>query len=482
MPTLSSTGIGSGLQVESIISALMAVERKPLAALQTQENTLNTQLSSVGKLKSLLSTLRDKANALTQPSLWGQTVATSSDPARLGVSTGSGAVAGNYAVSVQALARGQTLTSTVTAGTSVNEGTLTIELGTWVGDPATSFTAKPDSSAITVTIGPGENTLAQLRDKINAAGAGVTASIINDASGARLALRSSETGAANGFRISAAETVDDGDATTGLSAFSYDAAGGASQMTRPVGQEARNALATINGIAIESTSNSLTNVADGLSLTLLGETTTPVTVTVADDKAAVKQGIDEFVKAFNELASTIREQTKYDATTKKAGPLQGDRSVIGLQSQLRNALNVMSTASSAFGRLSDVGIVMNAEGSLEQKSSRVDAALNNLGELRKLFAEDGADTAGTGFMRRFRELADAALGTDGSMESRNTALKSRIKRIDDQQAQMELRLELREKRLRAQYEALDTNMGKLGGLSSFVSQQMASLTYNYNKG
>jgi flagellar hook-associated protein 2 len=142
-------------------------------------------------------------------------------------------------------------------------------------------------------------------------------------------------------------------------------------------------------------------------------------------------------------------------------------------------LNQASTASTTFTRLADIGITMKSDGTLEIKDSLLDNGLANMPELRKLLATDGAGTADTGFMRRFKELGDLMLGADGAFETRNDSLQDRIERINDRQAQMQARLASTEKRLRAQYEALDRNMGQLNGLSSYVTQQMQALNNFY---
>lgn len=327
-----------------------------------------------------------------------------------------------------------------------------------------------------MTIGAEDDTLAEVRDRINAAGAGVTASIINDASGARLALRSTETGEVNGFRITASETSDDGVAADGLSALAYDALG-ASQMT--LNQSAANALATINGIDVESASNTLTNVSDGVTMRLLRETTEPVEIGVSADTAAVKTAIEDFVKAFNELATFIREQTKYDEATQKSGAMQGDSLVVNLQRQLRAVLNEATTASGTFGRLSEVGIAMKSDGTLEIKASALDNGLANLDALRDLLATDGSTSADTGFMRRFKELGDLLLGADGNFENRTESLQARLDRNEDRQEQVEARMATTEKRLRKQYEALDVSMGQLSSLSSYMTQQLQALNNFY---
>jgi flagellar hook-associated protein 2 len=473
--SINSAGIGSGLDVNSIVSQLMAIEQRPLTQLQTQASTFQSQVSTYGQLQSYFSALQDKSTALTTATLWSGTTATSADTSSVSVSTGTNAAAGSYAVNVQSLAAAQTVTAAAlpSSTSTLNEGTLTIELGSYTGGTP-PFTAKTGSTPVTVTIGPGETSLAAIRDKINAAGAGVTASIVTDANGARLSLRSTATGAENAFRITATETVDDGVAATGLTALAYDAAGGASQMTRS--ETAVDAKATINGIAIASASNTLANVVDGLTINLLKPTTSAVTVSVAADSASIKQKIADFVSAFNDLAGFLHNQTAYNADTKSAGALQGDQTANSLQQALRNVLNQASTASSAFSRLSDVGITMQADGTLTSDATKLDNAMSNLPELKKLFAANGADNASTGFGLRWKKLADAALGTGGTFETRTASLKSRLSSNGKEQDNLQTRLAGIEARMRAQYTALDTKMAQLNGLSAYVTQQMAVWT------
>ena len=469
---ISSVGVGSGLNAESIITQLMAVERQPLTKLQTQETGLKAKVSLFGKVQSLFSDLQSASKDLASAALWAQTTATSNSSA-VGVVTGSGAVAGNYAVAVQQLANAQTATSTGFASSSstLSSGTLTIDLGTRTGTPVSGFTAKTGSTPVVITIAAGQTSLAAVRDSINAAGAGVTASIITDASGARLSLRSTATGAENGFRITAIEDTDDGNPATGLSALGYNALAASPMSLNLAAQDAR---ATINGIAITSASNTLAGVVDGMTLTLWATTTIDANVAVAADTEGARKAIDKFVSAFNGLASFLREQTKYDADSQTAGPLQGNRTAIGLQYQLRGVLNQASTASSLYATLSDVGIVMKSDGTLETKAAKLDAALANRGELRRLFATLGADNASTGFMVRFRNLADAALGTDGTLDTATTTLQGQIKNLGKREDALELRLLATEKRLRAQYEALDKRMAGLNSLSNYVTAQLAA--------
>ena len=474
--SISSAGIGSGLNVNDIVTQLMAVEQRPLTILQTAATSLNTKLSNVGKLQGYFSALRDKANALTTGNLWGATLATSSDTNSVGVSTSANAAAGSYAIAVTKLAVGQTVTSTALpqSTSALSAGTLTIELGRYgSGDPAADFTAKSGSSALTIDIGSGETSLAAIRDKINAARGGVTAAIVSDASGARLTLRSTDTGADNAFRVSVAEDVDDGDSASGLSMLAYDATAASSAMSRSA--SAANAELTVNGIALSSASNTLTDVVDGLSLTLRKTTTTDLSVTVAPDTASVKTAITDFVSAFNTLASFIKTQTAYNADTKTAGPLQGDQSTLALQAQLRAVINAESSASSTWGKLSDIGIAMKSDGTLETNATKLDNALGKLPDLKDLLATDGATNADSGFVRRFKRLADAALTTDGSLDSRLVGLRANVDRNSKSQEDMQGRLTKTEARLRAQYQALDTKMASLNSLSSYMTQQITRM-------
>jgi flagellar hook-associated protein 2 len=480
MATISSAGIGSGLDVASIVSQLMALESRPLTLLQQTQSSLNTKMSAIGTLQSRMSSLRDASNALTSVSLWNRNVATTSNAAAVSVSAAEGSAAGSYAVQVQALASQQTLASQAftSASTAVGEGTMTIEMGTWTGSPTTNgFTGKTGSTPVTIAIGAGETSLEAIRDKINASGAGVTATIINDASGARLSMRSKETGAENGFRVTATETTDDGSTTTGLSTLGYTAIGSGSPMTRS--QTAGNAQATINGIAVSSATNKLTGVADGLTLTLQQVTTTAAEVKVTSDTEAVRNNINSFVSAFNDVANYIRDQTKYNADTKVGGTLQGDRLVGSLQSQLRAIVNEGSSASGVFSRLTDIGITFTSSGTLQTDTTKLNNGLANLPELRKLLAADGADSASSGFIDRFKDFATSVLGSEGAFESRNASLKGQLTLNSKSQESMQRRLTQTEERLNRQYQALDLAMSQLNGTSSYLTQQLDMLSKNY---
>jgi flagellar hook-associated protein 2 len=470
--SITSTGIGSGLDATSIMSKLMSLEAQPLNRLRGQADVFNSKLSNIGKLQAHMAALRDKANALVAPTLWTGTKAQVSDAAALKVGTGSATPPGSYSVQVNRLASGQTVASNpfTSASTAPGAGSLTIDIGSYDADNV--FSAKAGSTALTIDVGAADS-LAAIRDKINNAGTAVVAGIVNDANGARLTLRSRDTGAENAFRVTTSETSDDGVAATGLSALAYDAGQPDSPMRRTA--TAANAEVSINGIDVSSPGNTLDNVVDGLSLTLTKAGPAPVVVDVANDTESIKTAITEFVTAFNTAASFIRAQTAYNAESKTGGPLQSDQGVLALQSQLRGVINEASSASGAFARLSDIGIVLRTDGTLETKTTQFNAAMGNLAETRKLLTEDGASSTDSGFARRFKRLADAALGVQGVFDARTSSLRQQLDRNGKSQDKMQDRLDAVQARLQRQYTALDTTMAQLNTLSSYMSQQIAAL-------
>lgn len=475
MATLSSLGIGAGFDTESVVSKLVALEKAPAQKIQSENSKLNTKLSTWGRVQGSFAALRDTATALNRPDFWRATTATSSDASAVSVTTGAGTPPGSYSVQVGALATSQFIGSAAFAGKSapVGEGTLRISLGSYESDggepPAITFAAKTAAASIEIAIGPGDNTLEKIRDRINAANAGVTAALISDAAGTRLVMRG-PTGESNAFKVE----VEEG-GVPGLSALAYDASTGAtSNMNRT--QSAGNAQATINGIAVSSETNTFSEVLDGMSLQVNKVGTAPVEVAVAQDSAGMRKGIDDFVNAYNSLVGLIRVQTLYDETSKTAGPLQGDSTATGLLNQIRRMAGTASTASSAFERLSDVGLEINKDGSLKVNSTKLQTAMNNPAELAKFFGNvDEANPAGNGIAQRFREIAAKVVGNDGAISSRTDGLRATIKRNDEKISRLEDRVALVEARLRKQYSTLDTNMGNLNALQSYVTAQLAQM-------
>lgn len=466
MATISTPGIGSGLDVQSIVSQLVALERAPIKQLQTQASTLQTRLSLYGTIKSQISALGDAASKLSSSTAWQAVTAGSSNSTAVTASATTGATAGSYSIEVQQLARAQsTVSSAVASGSNIGTGTLTIELGGWAG----STFSPSGSTPVSVTIGAGEDSLSAIASKINAADAGVKATVVRDASGERLLMQSAETGATQGFRITASD--DDGNNTdaNGLSRLSYSASGTSGTS---LAQSGLNAQASINGVAITSTTNKLTDTLPGLTLQLSQVTSQPVEVTVASDKESIRKDIDAFVEAYNKVNATLANALKYDEGSKKGGTLQGDSTAVGLQNALRGMMRSV-TASTPFSRLVDVGIELKSGGALQIDSGKMTAAMDNLKGLQDLFTVDTGTATTEGFGRKLKAFANGLLDTDGSLSARTEALQSAIKRNTTAQERVEDRVSRVETRLLAQYTALDTKLAGLTSLSSYVSQQVA---------
>ncbi len=472
---ISSIGVGSGLDVEGIISKLTALEKQPLTTLQTQAATIQTRISTVAQIKSQVAALSTSAKTLAQASSWtGKTLSSSNETAVKGSVTSSASPT-SFDVEVQQLAKAQsTASSAVAVDTAIGTGTLTIDLGTWNYSGTPSFT-KGAAASVSVTIGSGEDTLTKIAAKINSANAGVTATVLRDASGERLLMRSNSTGEAQGFRIQ----VDEGGVpadnldNTGLSRLAFDPANGNFGMAANSYQKALNTQATINGIAVTSANSTLADAVPGVTLEFGAVTTSPVTVKVAADTTTIKKNIQDFMAAYNSLSKTLTDATKYDEASKTAGVMQGDSVVVGLQNALRGLLGSSSTGST-FSRLAEVGLEVKRGGLMTLTGSKLDTALKDIDNLQKLFTVDNTGTASDGFGLKIQSFADGLLATGGTVTNKSEALQTALKSNSKEQAKVTQRAALMEKRLRAQYSALDGQMAGLTSLSSYVSQQVAA--------
>jgi flagellar hook-associated protein 2 len=333
MPSLSSPGVGSGLDVKSIVSQLVALERRPIDKLERDKSAVEAKLSSFGLLQSYTNNLRDAAKKLALPGTGAVSTATSSDDKLVSASSSGTASSGSFSINASQLARAQSLASSAFASSSTTfgAGTLTLQLGQWTAGAPPSFAAKSGAAPQNVTVDAGDS-LDTIKNKINAAGAGVSASLVNDGSGTRLVVRSQSTGEVNAVKITST-----GDASLNDLAYSPDEVA-TGTMTETL--SARNANVTLNGLAVSSASNTLSGAIQGVTLTLKQVTASPVEVTVGPDTAAMRKAVDDFTKAYNDLNTYITDQTKYDPASKVGGPLQGDSAATGLQRQLRSLLGV----------------------------------------------------------------------------------------------------------------------------------------------
>jgi flagellar hook-associated protein 2 len=468
MASVSSAGIGSGLDVESIVTKLMSIEQRPVTQLKTQASTIQTKISAFGQLQSALSTFRDAASSLSRATTWGATSASSSDAA-VRVSTSDGAPVGNYAIEVQSLAAPQSAVtgSYDSADSLVGAGTLRVEIGSF---GQAGFAPQPNLDAINIDISPTDS-LTAVRNKINAAGAGVSAIIVNDATGARIIISSTNPGTNSVFRTS-------GDGGAAAFAFEPGLDPGLNAMTQT--QPAADAQLRINGLDVTSPTNTLADTVQGLTINLLQPTTGVAQITVAQDNEALKKSVDTFVESYNALAKMLRTQTKYDESSKTAGALQGDSTAVGLQRQLRNILTSASPASSVYETINAVGVTMQSDGTLKVDSAKLTTALNTSpNEVRRLFSAytpraDENDPDVDGIATRLRLFADKVLGSEGALTTKTEGLNTSLTLNRRRQDEYNDRLALTEARLRAQYTTLDTNMAKMSALNAYITNQVAA--------
>ena len=407
---LSSPGIGSNLDINTIVSQLMSVEGRKLTSLQTQEASYQAKVSAFVQVQSAFSTFQTAVNSLSTVQQFQAATATASDTAVLSAKASSAATPGAYALEVSKLAQAQKL---VTAGqasttTTIGTGTITFQFGAIAGTvetppgsgsyPAPARNAdgtysgasfKPGTAeSKTVTIGPSNNSLAGIRDAINGAKIGVTATIVNDggAQPNRLVLTNSATGEASSMKISVSDDPDGG--LAGL--LNHDPSGTTQNLKETVA--AQDAEFTLDGLKIKKPSNTVTDAVAGVTLNLAKTNAgSPTTLTVARDSASVVSAVNKFVSAYNAIAKTLSDASAYDANSKSAAILNGDSSIRGAQNQLRGLLSsAIGGGYGAYSRLSDIGVTMQKNGTLELNTAKLTTALEtNFNDVAGLFAAAG---------------------------------------------------------------------------------------------
>jgi flagellar hook-associated protein 2 len=398
MATTSATSAttGSNIDVASIVSQLMTVEQRPLTALSSKEASIQARISAYGSVKGALSGFQSALSGLSNSSTFQGLTASSSDSTMLTAFAASNAAAGSYAINVTSLAQSQKLVALGQASQTASIGSgastiLTFDFGTIGGGTlasgkytGSSYTSNGNGTK-TVTIDSTNNSLQGIRDAINAANVGVTASIINDGSTTpyRLALSSSANGISNSLKISVA-----GDATLNTLLAQDPASNTGQNLTETT--TAQNANFTVNGVAVSKTSNSVSDVIQGITLNLLQKTTSTVNLNISQNTSAVSTAISGFVKAYNDLHTTLTNVSKYDAATKTGAILQGDFAVRTVSTQVRGILNTPLSGSGSLTTLSQIGVTFQKDGSLALDSTKLNTAMtNNFSDIAALFATVG---------------------------------------------------------------------------------------------
>lgn len=381
MASISSLGIGSGVLNSDLVDQLVSAERAPTEnRLDSRAQRAETLISAYGTLKSAITELRLPMRQLSAPdNLKAFSAASSNEDVAVTVDS-SKASRGSYNVKVLSLAQSQSLASSAFAdrdSTSVGTGTLTISSG--------------DKTA-SLTIDGSNNTLQGLADEINEAGIGISAGVIDTGSGFRLVLSSESTGKANAVSISV--TDDDGVSNdgAGLSQFVFNETTQNMQET----VSAQDARVEVNGIAISRSTNSFSDVIDGLSFEAKAEGVSS-TIKVEQDFGAVADRVGAFVEKFNALQTTINGLSGFNPETGQGGILSGDTAIRAVQSQLRNVLGrvVPGLEGASVRTLADAGITTNFQtGGLTFDRVKFEEQLqNNPDDVTALFAEQGRTTS-----------------------------------------------------------------------------------------
>lgn len=482
MATISNIGVGSGLELGSLLEKLEAAEKTPLKLLETQASSYQAKLSAYGTLSSVLSAYQSAAKKLADAATFGAAKAVAGSTDIMTAAAGSNAVPGTYSVNVTSLAQAQSLVGTNVASqtTAIGTGKITFEFGERQGynegtggytDPL-GFTADAARTK-TVEIKPGQNTLQGIRDAINQANVGVTASIVNDGSGTpyRLVLTSNTTGEKSSMRITA-----DSPELSNLVGFDPTQAAQPSGMQETV--RATNAKLKINGIDVVSQSNTVADAAQGVTLTLNKTGTTSLTVT--RDTDAIKAAIQGFVTAYNNIQNTAKSLTAFDTTTGSSAALNGDSTLRSIQTNLRSMLNVpQPDGKGGTITLSEIGVSFTKDGTLQVDDKKLTKAIGeNLGGVTSMFSH----TTGTGgYGKQITDAIDDLNETNGAIKIATDGLTESLKDLEDRYAQVEDRVNTTIERYRAQFTQLDLLVSKLNQTRSYLTEQFAALANQTKK-
>ena len=380
---ITATGIGSGLDVESLVSQLVLSDVQPVEnRLNTKEATYLAQLTAYGSVKSALAKFQTAAASASAASQYtGKLASTSSSDAVTATAEPSAAVA-DYAVDVVSLATAQSLASGAFSATTetLGTGTLTISLGTVTYDSVagsvTGFTQKSGTSAVSVVIDSSNNTLTGVRDALNAAGAGLNASVVNDGSGYRLVIQSNTTGAENAISISVDDTGDSNSTdNAGLSQLAFNESAANILQTG----SGADAAIKINGLDVTSPSNTVSGAVEGVSFTLKKITSSAATVAITKDTAKATAGMNGLINGFNQLNAELNSLTAYNAAASRSSVLTGDATLRNLASNVRASLNAaVANSGGQYSTLAELGITTNViDGSLSLNNTKFAAILEN---------------------------------------------------------------------------------------------------------
>lgn len=457
MASITSTGIGSGLDIASLVQNLVQAEGSAKAAqLNNREASFQAKLSAYGSFRAAVDKLRSALGAMQSVGQFAARTATSGDTEVFTATATAGAAAGRFDVEVEALAAAQKLRSAAfaTPATAVGTGTLVITVA------AKSLTLQIDST---------HGTLAGIRDAINSAAGnpGVTATIVGGSGGAQLVLTARSSGVANSITV--AQSGGDG----GLAALTYAAGAGPNGLTEVTA--AADARILIDGVEVTGASNTFDSAVAGISIVARGVSTPgePTSLVVADDTGTVRSRLDAFVAAYNALVESMRGLTSYDAKTGTAGALLGDSTYREFADSVRRLLSQpLRLPGGNSTTLAELGITRKLDGTLEVADAKLAAALSgSFDEVTTVLGQ-----ADQGFGARLDALLERYVGSGGVIDVRVRGLQTSIDGIDAQRAALQQRLAAYESRLRAQFNALDSLVARLRSTGDFLTQQLSTLS------
>jgi flagellar hook-associated protein 2 len=449
MASISSLGVGSGLDLESMVTKLMAAERTPIDALTAKISSTQTKISLFGTLNTKLASLQSAADTLQFPSRLAATKVSSGDSSIVTATSSFGAAAGSYGIEVTQLASAQkSFTQEYQAGTTFSPGSLNF---TVAGTPAAAIDLN--------TPGQTSYTMEEVRDKINDAKIGVTATVVNTAGGGqRMILTGDKSGTANSFSLTSGLTASGGQSN--LDGANFDLATVGLART-----DAQDGQIKIDGIEVTSSSNVFTNIA-GLSITAnkLSSAGVSTSLKVETDNDKIVTAVKAFIEAYNAVSSTIKTNSAYDSASKKAQPLNGDFAARSISSALSNTRTTIPSELSAasFKTLSDLGVSVSQTGQLTLDETK----------LRQAVSQSPSDALTTlqAYGKSFSDSVGGMLDAGGVLNKRVSSLNDAVKIYQDNQASLEIRMGAIEKRYRAQFTAMDILVSKFNSTSSSLSQ------------
>jgi flagellar hook-associated protein 2 len=440
MASISSLGIGSGLDLSGLLDQLAAGERQKLTPLTQQKGSYQAKISAYGKLEGSLSQFQVAVDKLNDAKFYNSVTSKVTGTA-VTAAAGADATVGSYQIEVSTLAKAYSVATDGIADKTaeLGAGTLTFTFGN----------ANP-SEELEVDVTQAESSLEGIRDAINAKNAGVSASIINDGSGTpyRLVFASTETG-------TEAE----------ITKIKFGSVGGLAIDTNTE-VSAKNAALTVNGINIVSQSNRVEEAIQGVTLDLT-ETGTS-SLSVVRDTPSIKDAVKGFVSAYNTLQGSMSELSSFDAATGSAGLLLGDSTLRHVQSKLRTAITD-GVAEGQLQMLSDIGISLQLDGKLKLDEDKLDPLLDdNMAALSDFFAGSSDET---GLAGQLGQTLSQFLAEDGRLDNATSGLKNSIERVDLRYERLESGIESTIERYRVQFAQMDSLVANMNSTSSYLTQQ-----------